>query len=312
MSLCAAEKIPAWYFNPPADDEIFWYGVGEGDSIRKAKDEALADIGSKISVTIGSKVTKDATQSTTGTFVVYNQNVNVNLVSEVKKMSFNNFEVVYTAQNESKQLALVKVEKARFLKDQSQILKDTLNEFDRLKLITANKSALEKFQKYQSMLPEYEKSKTILSVLASFDFPFDRIGVSQKIVDFRNSMDEQRSSLEFYINSDTHSQYHSDILKEALSMEKIKILRNLKSKNNNLVILDLDTKTTDKLIYGSYMTNARTTVSLKSKEGVVLSTFTIESRGVSSLDQASALKNASNNFGTQVAEKGVFSFLGIN
>jgi hypothetical protein len=86
----------------------------------------------------------------------------------------------------------------------------------------------------------------------------------------------------------------------------------LNRNNGNLVIVDLDTEATKKQLFGTYMVNTRTTVSLKSKEGATISTFIVESRGNSSIDYATALKNASNNFKQQVNEKGIFTFLGIN
>ena len=313
MGLIAGEGVPSWYFNPPSDNETSWYGVGEGSSLRQAKDSALADVASKLSVTISSKVSKDAVQTTSGTFSSYHQNINVNQESEVKKMSFNNFEVVSTSQNESKALVLVQVDKAKFLKDQLQTLTDTVKDLDGLQQAPQGKSVLEQYQDFKNMESDVEKAKTIISILTTFDIPFERTKMSQAVNDYRDSMGAVRSKIEFYINADNDSRYCSDVLKEALATEKIKTSRYLNRNNNkNIVVVDLDTEVTSKQLYGAYMVNARTSVSLKSTEGSTLSTFIVESRGSSSLDRATALKNASNNFKQQVNEKGIFTFLGIN
>ncbi|MFA6144720.1 MAG: LPP20 family lipoprotein [Sulfurimonas sp.] len=312
IGLIAGENVPSWYFNPPSDNETSWYGVGEGNSLRQAKDSALSDIASKLSVTISSKVSKSVTQSSTGMLSTYNQNVNVNQESEVKKMSFNNFEVVSSSQNDSKALVLVQVDKAKFLKDQLQTLTDTVKDLDGLQQAPQGKSILEQYQAFKSMEPDVEKAKTIISILTTFDIPFERTKMSQAVNDYRDSMDAVRSKIEFYINADNDSRYCSDVLKEALATEKIKTSRYLNRNNKNIVVVDLDTEVTSKQLYGAYMVNARTSVSLKSTEGSTLSTFIVESRGSSSLDRATALKNASNNFKQQVNEKGIFTFLGIN
>lgn len=312
LALIAGDTLPSWYFNPPSDNEVSWYGVGEGNSLRQAKDSALADIASKLSVTISSKVSKNATQTTSGAFSSYNQNVNVNLESEVKKMSFNNFEVVSSSQNESKALVLVQVDKAKFLKDQLQILNDMAKEIEALEVAPKGKSILEDYKKFQNISPDVEKAKTIVSILTTFDVPFERTQVMNTLSNYRDSMDAVRSEIEFYINADNDSRYCADVLKEALAAEKIKTARYLNRNDKNVVVVDLETEATSKQLYSAYMVNTRTTVSLKSTEGATLSTFIVESRGGSSLDRATALKNASNNFKQQVNEKGIFTFFGIN
>jgi len=310
IALIASESVPSWYFNPPSDNETSWYGVGEGSTLRQAKDSALADIASRLSVTISSKVSKNATQTSTGAFSSYNQNVNVNQESEVKKIAFNNFEVVSTSQNDSKALVLVEVDKAKFLKDQLQTLTDTVNDINGLQ--PKGKSVLEQYQELKSMAPDVEKAKTILSILTTFEIPFDRTKMAHAVSDYRDSLDTVRSKIEFYISADNDSRYSADVLKEALATEKIKIAQRFNRNNSNLVIINLDTEATTKQLFNTYMVNTRTTVSLKSKEGATISTFIVESRGNSSIDYATALKNASNNFKQQVNEKGIFTFLGIN
>lgn len=312
VALIAGEALPSWYFNPPSDNETSLYGVGEGSSLRQAKDSALADIASKLSVTISSKVSKNETQSTVGAVSSYKQNVNVNLESEVKKISFNNFNVVSTSQNESKTYILLQVDKAKFVIDQLQTLNDTIKELDSLQTASQDKSILEHYQKYKSISPDVEKAKTIVSILTTFETPFDRTRMMNTLNDYRDSMEAVRSQIEFYIDADNNSRYSADVLKEALTVEKIKIARRFNMNNTNLVIVELHTESTNKELFGSYMVSVRTTVSLKSKEGSTHSAFIVESKGGSSLDYATALKSASNNFKQQVNEKGIFTFLGIN
>ncbi|GEM_PF-5297874 len=312
MALIAGENTPSWYFNPPSDNEASWYGVGEGNSLRQAKDSALSDIASRLSVTISSKVSKNATQMTSGAYTSYNQNVNVNLESEVKKISFNNFEVVSSSQNESRALVLVQVDKSKFLKDQLQTLNDTVKDIEALQTATRGKSILEQYQKFQKISPDVEKAKTIISILTTYEASFDRMRMMKELDDYRDSMDAVRSKIEFYIDANNDSRYSADILKEALAAEKIKIARRFNANNPNLVTVELDTESTNKQLFGSYMVNTRTTVSLKSNEGSTLSTFVVESKGSSSIDYQTALKSASNNFKKSVLEKGIFTFFGIN
>ncbi len=311
IGLIAGDNIPSWYFNPPSDNETSWYGVGEGNSLRQAKDSALADVASKLSVTISSKVSSTTTQATTDLYTSLNKNVNINQESEVKKISFNDFEVVSSTQNDTKALVLVGVNKAKFLKDQGQTLNDTIKEIKALQMAPVGKSILGQYQKFQEIAPDVEKAKTIISILTTFDPSFNRTQMINVLRDYRDSMDEIRSQIEFYIDFGNDSRYSADALKEALGSEKIKIAQRLNRNNPNLVIVELDTESTNKQLFGSYMVNTRTTVSLKSNTGSTLSSFIVESKGNSSLDYSAALKNASNNFKQTVNEKGIFTFLGI-
>lgn len=311
IGLIAGDNIPSWYFNPPLDNETSWYGVGEGSSLRQAKENALIDVASKLSVTISSKISNTTTQITTGAATLLNKNVNINQESEVKKISFNDVEVLSSTHNDTKALVLVGVNKAKFLSDQARTLNDTVKDIKALKAISVDKSILERYQKFQAIAPDVEKAKTIISILATFDPSFNRMQMINIMRDYRDSMDDIRSQIEFYIDFNHDSHYSADILKEALGFEKIKIAQRLNHNNLNIVIVGLNTKATKKELFGSYMVNMRTTVSLKSNNNSTLSSFIVESKGSSTLDYETALKNASKNFKQTVNEKGIFSFLGI-
>jgi hypothetical protein len=310
--LFANESLPSWYSNPPVDNEMTWYGVGEGPTLRSAKDSALADVASRLSVTVTSKVSKNATQTTTGEYISYNQKVNLNLESEVKKISFNNYDIVSSTQNESRALVLVQVDKSQFLKDQVQILNDTVADIKALEVAPKKTHILEEYKKFQEYSQDVEKAKTIISILTTFGVSFDRIQMMNTLNEYRNSMDDMRSKVEFYINYDGDSRNSADVLKEALTAEKIKISPRLNSNNSNLVVVYLDTELIKKQLFGSYMVGVKTTVSLKSNKGTTFSTFIVESKGNSSVDYQSALKNASYKFKNAIREQGIYTFLGMN
>ena len=312
VMLFANESLPSWYSNPPIDNETAWYGVGEGSTLRSAKDSALADVASRLSVTVSSKVSKNATQTTVGEYISYNQNVNLNLESEVKKISFNNYDVVSSLQSESKALVLLKVDKSSFLKDQVQILSDTVADIKALEVAPKNTHIIEDYKRYQGYVQDVEKAKTIVSILTTFGVPHDRMRIINTLNEYRDSMDNIRSKIEFYIDFDSDSRNSADILKEALTAEKIKISPRLYNNNSNLIVVKLDTESIKKQLFGSYMVGVKTTVSLRTNKGITLSTFIVESKGNSSLDYQTALKNASNKFKNLIHEQGIYAFLGIN
>ncbi|MDD5717000.1 MAG: LPP20 family lipoprotein [Sulfuricurvum sp.] len=311
LGVFAGENFPAWYLNPPSDDETYFYGVGEGETLRQAKDDALRDIASRLSITISSKVSKNSTQSTSGNSSLYHQDVKVNVESEIKKIVFNSFEVVSGAQNGTKPIVLIKVDKEKFFNNQLEILDDIRSKLNHIQTESADRGILEQYAMFQELVPEADKAKTIVSVLSTYAIPFQRDGVQQELADFQHLRGGILSKIEFYITADNDSRYNADTLKEALGKEKIKIARFLNPKNSNVVILNLESETVNKQVYGFSMAVVRTAVTLKSNEGNILSSFVVESKGSSTLNAGAALKNAGANFKKEVMKKGVWGFLGI-
>lgn len=309
FNLEAVDSIPSWYFNPPSDDEFF-YGIGEGTSLRLAKDEALNDIASRLSITISSKLSKDATQTNFNENTNYQQKVNQNLQSEVKKISFNNFEIVSTANNGSTTLVLLKVNKAQFLREQHDSLKEMLKRFDRLINNEEKKGPVELLQSLYLEEVNIDKCNTIASILKIHGNDYDKSILDKKLETMSIIKNNIKNKIEFIIVADDNSRYVADIIKDRLTALKLKIQKS-SVKNANSVIIYLTTERNDKMLYSSFMTMVRTNMILKNNNGDEFYTSSFQYKGSSTLSYNAALQNGSKELQSQIDNIGILAFLGF-
>lgn len=117
LPACAADKLPGWMSNPPADDGQSWYGTGEGPDLEAARRLALRNVASKLRATIAGQVSNTTSVSSSGG----KEQVNVRALSavteEVAKTDFTRFEVVQSAKGGQGVYALVKVDRPAFIAD---------------------------------------------------------------------------------------------------------------------------------------------------------------------------------------------------
>jgi len=113
---------PAWYLNPAMDDADYWYGLGSGDTTDGAVGHALADIASKLKISVKSEYHEKAT--------ILNKKYDINIQSTIDttidKIQFSGYEPVRTERHGGNYYVMVKVNKERFLADR----KTTLNKLD--------------------------------------------------------------------------------------------------------------------------------------------------------------------------------------
>jgi hypothetical protein len=119
MQLAAA--APAWFLETKADNDASYYGYGSSETKEEAIKNALSDVASKIAVTIESSFS--STQSVSGENVEKEQRNEI--LSNVKKMNFNNYEVLKTASDSDTDEVYVLVRV-----DRDQLLEEKQSELD--------------------------------------------------------------------------------------------------------------------------------------------------------------------------------------
>lgn len=98
---------PEWYTQAESDTAGAFYGVGEGESLEDATKAALNDIASKIAVTVQSKYKSEQKLNNSE----YSNVAENTIVANVKKMKFNNYQIVKKASSSDTYYALVKVDR---------------------------------------------------------------------------------------------------------------------------------------------------------------------------------------------------------
>lgn len=98
-----------WWQNPPPDTEFYLYGLGEGQTLALAQQQALADISGKLSTQVSASL--DRVTQDTG--VAYNDNVRRQINSEINKTELSQFQLLKSQQDRSSVIALVQLDRQK-------------------------------------------------------------------------------------------------------------------------------------------------------------------------------------------------------
>lgn len=302
--------VPHWFLTPPSDDSSSLYGVGEGESLKSARDDALNTLASKLSVSISSTLSKNETQSTFGSSVSYNKDVSQHLQSEVKKISFTNYEIVSNGIENGRTYVLVKVDKEKFLEEKKQEVAEMEKEMGLNVAKAKTLPILERFSLLKESVATADKAKTLVTIITSLTTDYKKDIHLAQYAAYKLALEDSINDISVYVAGNDDDKVFKDVIREELTVQKIKVAKNFKASKNS-VIVEIETNPTVKNIYGRYMAKVYVTINLKNNESDVVNSTKIECNGNSSLDAKSAITAAGKNFAKQVKEKGVLSLLGL-
>lgn len=292
-------SIPNWYIQAP-QSTTYLYGAGEGYSIDEAKNSALNQIASSLSVTISSNFKKSEGYSSGSAGNSFFKNVKNDVNAEVKKIDFSNVEIVNNKLIEGKYYILVKINKQKLFnttKEKFQILDNQINE--QLNLSTTNE--YETLRNINKTIPNINQALAKANVLYALNGSFDLKGYSDKYSSYLTKKEELLNKITVSV-SNPNNQFSQKLIE--LLNEK-----NYKIKSDSVVNIEVSTKPRFSETYG--MQVSRVTVNLKvTANNKTIYSENIEVKGISNTREQ-ALAKASINFKKKVLEIGVEKILGI-
>lgn len=211
---------PSWFTETKADTASQYYGYGVGDSQEDAVKAALNDIASKIAVTIESSYTSMQTVSG-DSFVNERKN---EILANVKKMKFNNHEVMKTVKDSDEVYVLVSV-------DREQLLEEKKSELDILssKLLDEqagmqNISDIEKFKTIMMLQDDLKTLNETFFMSKSIVPSFEGDAYIELYKEFKKMMIKSKSGIVLLIDSDNAvSKNYAKVFANYLSKQGIKI-----------------------------------------------------------------------------------------
>ena len=99
------QNVPAsaaWAENPPADNSHYFYGVGYGGSVEDAKNDALSQISSKISVSVASTFSSSTAVERLGDQEDVLQKIKNDVIAKNKQIEFTNVKILKQAKKGDK------------------------------------------------------------------------------------------------------------------------------------------------------------------------------------------------------------------
>lgn len=292
-------SLPNWYIQAPQNSS-YLYGSGEGDSIQEAKNNALNQIASSLSVSISSNFQKDEGYSSGSNGSSFFKNVKNNVNAEVKKIDFSDVEIVHNKLISGKYYILVRINKEKLFnstKEKFLILDNKIKE----QLNLNSNNPYEILRNINKAIPSINQALAKANVLYALNSNFNLKAYSKKYSSYLTKKEQLLNKITISV-SNPNNQFSQKLIE--LLNEK-----NYKIKTNSVVDIKISTKPRFTETYG--MKIARVSVNLKViANNKIVYSANMEVKGISNAN-SQALAKASNAFKQKLSEIGIEKILGI-
>ncbi len=297
-SMKVSDEVPNWFYSIPQSSNYF-YGAGSGETFEDAKNSALNQIASTISVTISSSFSKYESYTEDSQTKDFYKSLTNKINSEVKKINFTNVEIVDSVKVGDTIYLLVRVNK-------SILFKNIKREFDLINSkieeqleSVKNSSNIEKLIVYNRISPLIEKAIYKLNLLKAVNPSFNISSYMKKYSEIIKEKLNLLHHITFNVEGDN---LFAKKLIEAMNELDYQI-------GNSNVIIKIRPSIRKSKPMGMAVVRATIHIELL-VNGRVLKSNSMEVKGLSdTFDEA--LSNAANNFKEKIKEIGINKFLGL-
>lgn len=301
------------FMQVPSDTVQFFYASGEADTLRLAKNNALADISSRISVSISSSIDNKLSVSRNDGIESSSQDIKTRVNAVAKTIEFSGVSVENKRETDDGIEVLVKVDRnilyQSYLKKLERLDDKMKKEMDVIKMSSVFYQLKLSYSTNKNILKAYEYLFLLEAMNPNFkDKPYRKIYAG-----YEGSIDKIKSRAIFSIKADKNSASLATLIKEKLSAQNLK----MSSKRSNVKI-QLSTKAELKHYKSSNAKIAKmkivirtTTIKAIDKKGVALSNNVIKTKAASSLSKEEAISQTK-QYEKLIEKDGILSFLSGN
>lgn len=309
-------ELPNWYTKPPANDEQWLTGVGSGQSIQAATQEALNDMLAKLSVQIASSFTSEMQLNRSG----FQEIAVSHIQSEVKKIRISNYETVATRQTGYDQfVVLVRSDRNAFVRGLRDDLNNTFSDIEHQITEAQKDHALKRYRTIQKAAETAKKLIPTLLVSASVDSNFNAKEYRDKISRLFTLSEMYRRNLVFEIQSSSENLSLIAELRKAITQAGFALTDTSKANNpvaNSQqapqIIVKLNSTTDYVQAEGIKIAQMRIYIDCtdQNKKTLGVNRFTLKGFSVSNYDAAK--HNAANKLAAFVQAHGIEKTLGLH
>jgi hypothetical protein len=298
--------LPDFCKHPPADNDLFWFAVGEGPKKNDAINDALNQIASKISIHVNSNYKSRSTE--TNKHYRYHQEFEIEV--HIDTVHFHGYEIVKKNESIHTCYVLVKVDKEKYFKAQEnkflqhhESIKQLFHQLKNMHVLAAMKCQ----KHWHQELIEADKLANILDV---FDHPMALQLVKTQHYAYRDQINNLFSSVKMLIKHSPDTRYIASHIKSLLTEKNIPIVHSKKN-DLGLVILDISDHTKKEQIDNDYFVKLSINIRLQTALNTTLAEKNYSISGNSLISFDTALQNASKRLKNQATHTGILNFLGI-
>lgn len=311
-------QIPEWFINSPQDSQNVFYGVGKGRSKEEAKNTALNDIASRISVTIQSTLSSEKEQRISKGEESFISNSQQNLLAQVKAMEFSNYIISDMVIQEGFTYVLVNVDrKALYHKNKKKLDSkmsvlqakwgryNTLHAFNRFDEIKQIKSLIDEVQ-------------VKLPIITAISDKFKDEEYRKKLEDYLDEMSYLKDRV-VAIFQEGNSPEIELVLKKHLSQAGIRLITSMsnlgKKELENLIVINVTSdavrkkvKTTNQQLKNAHFAKITINLTTRNHNSKVLAKNTFSVTNISQISFDDALLQTS-KLDKLVKKTGIISIL---
>ena len=299
-----------WTQNPPADTAFSFYGVGYGDTLEEAKNDALSGISSKISVSVASTFNSSVTARRVGDDEEVLKSIKNDVVAKSKEIEYSNVKVVKSKKTDDGYAVLVEVNRDDLARSYKRKL-DKIDDKIQMEWELFQKASPFEKLKIANKIEHYlAQTDAIFPLLHILDEDFDDSQYTKRYKMYTKEIRKAKNNLKIKIVSDENSESLVSLLKEKLSDEGVKL-----SNNNYNVLLKITTKAKKRKYRSANPKFAnvvfalrKTTIKAYDGDGNVISNVVYKTKEGSTEGFEDAIAKTA-KYEKKIAQMGVFNFI---
>ncbi len=298
-------NAPSWYIKPKQNNSENLYGVSEGVTLEEGTKLALADLASRIIVSISSETTMTRQEDNNNTHEELRQKIKQN----VEKISFTNFKTSRSDKADNKFYVEVQVERDPFVNEQKErvaFVEKKINDLDK------NSTGKNPIQRRNALIKINELGKELelkSMIIRGAGEEFNLKDKLTLIAKFQNELEKSSDNIEFYFDANSPKEI-VQIIRSALNKNKLKITTKLDKNDENQIIIKIENSSKSNFIYEAHMT--KTKVEFENfAQGKILASNSIEVTGSSTISEKESYSASLKTLEEKIEKDGILKVLGI-
>ena len=303
--ILAKEAVPKWFSNPKQNDSQNLYGTSSANTLEEATKYALADLASRLIVSISSEsqLTREENQQS------FNEEMKQKVQQSIEKISFSNYQVTKSTQEDQKFFVEVSVEKDPFISEQQdrvQFLQKKISDLDNL-LPSAN--FLQKHITLNKIIPLVQELELKTRIINGAGAEANLSGVLDMLAKYQNELNKSTISAEFYFDKSSNTKL-VDVVKSFLNKDGFTISMVENNSSQKQIKLIAKYNSSYNFLYNTHIVKVKINFENMVQNKTIASNL-FEITGNSAISEEEAINSALQIFKQQIEKNGILNILGI-
>jgi hypothetical protein len=303
--ILAKESVPKWFSNPKQNDSQNLYGTASANTLEEATKYALADLASRLIVSISSEsqLTREENQQS------FNEEMKQKVQQSIEKISFSNYQVTKSAQEDQKFFVEVSVEKDPFISEQQdrvQFLQKKISDLDNL-LPSAN--FLQKHITLNKIIPLVQELELKTRIINGAGAEANLSGVLDMLAKYQNELNKSTISAEFYFDKSSNIKL-VNVVKPFLNKDGFTISMVENNSSQKQIKLIAKYNSSYNFLYNTHIVKVKINFENMVQNKTIASNL-FEITGNSAISEEEAINSALQIFKQQIEKNGILNILGI-